>query len=150
MDTNYWDNNHHILHHINILGIDHLLAFIHSLAFILTANTVGVFILTPWRLLTQLIAVEFLGKPLRGDDILGQMGKDFTGQPANILEDLLGGFGAAADDMFAHIDKWLSESVRQSVLGTAGSAITTSTRTSTLRVNRMCDLSTMLHHRLPT
>lgn len=57
------------------------------------------------------------------------MGKDFTGQPANTVEDLLGGFGAAADDMFAHIDKWSSESVRQSVSGTAGSPITTSTTT---------------------
>lgn len=68
---------------------------------------------------------------MRGDEILGQMGKDFTGQPANTLEDLLGGFGAAADDMFAHIDnlKWSSESVRQSVSGTAGLAITTSTTT---------------------
>lgn len=129
VDTKYWDNKYHILHHINILGIDHLLAFVHSLAFILTASTVGVFILTPWRLLTQLIAVEFPGKALRGDGILGQMGEDFTGQPANTVEDLLGGFGAAADDMFAHIDKWSSESVRQSVSGTAGLAITTSTTT---------------------
>lgn len=47
VDTKYWDNKHHILHHINILDIDHLLAFVHSLAFILTASTVGVFILTP-------------------------------------------------------------------------------------------------------
>lgn len=98
-----------------------------------TAITAGI-LLSLWNhalvdtnLLTQLIAVEFLGKPLRGDEILGQMGNDFTGQPANTLEGLLGGFGAAADDMFAHIDKWSSESVRQSVSGTAGSAITTST-----------------------
>lgn len=116
VDTNYWDNNHRILHHINILDIDHLLAFVHSLPFILTAS---MFTLTPCRLLAQLIAVKFLGKPLRGDEILGQMSEDFTGQPANTVEDLLGGFGAAADDMFAHINKWSSESVRQSVWGTA-------------------------------
>jgi hypothetical protein len=126
MDQHYWDNKHHFLHYVNELDgwiqdyitkplrIEEGVQFMHAMVFILTANTVGAFIVTPWKQIKMIVGA-FLGKPLRGDEILGDLDDSYSGEPANILDDLFGGF---MGDMWANMESMSSKSVRDSVSAT--------------------------------
>ena len=124
MDKEYWDNKNHLFYYINEvdgwmqdhvtkpLNIEDALQALHTLVFILTANTVGAFVVTPWKVVKMVIGA-FLGKPLRGDEIMGDM--EYSEEPANIMEDIFGGF---MGNMMANIEKMSSKSVRDSVSAT--------------------------------
>ncbi|KAI5367896.1 hypothetical protein Slin15195_G030300 [Septoria linicola] len=125
MNKHYWDNKSHFLFYVSELdnwmqdhvteplGIEEGLRFLHTLVFILTGNAVRAFVVAPFNLVTEIIGM-FLGKPLRGDAILGDVGLEHNGEPENILDGLFGGIMA---DVVAGAEKWSSKSVASSVSG---------------------------------
>ncbi|SMR47233.1 unnamed protein product [Zymoseptoria tritici ST99CH_1A5] len=116
MDEAYWNNKWHVLHYLNeleevmqehvapSLGLSGVMTSIYQLSFILTGNAVSLCIIGPLGLVKEIMGA-FLGKPARGDAILGDAGRDYSGEPTNILNDwfsgLLGAFIANVSDELA-------------------------------------------------
>ncbi|WPA99535.1 uncharacterized protein RHO25_004153 [Cercospora beticola] len=130
MNKNYWDNKNHILYHVSeaenwmddtiispmlkYLDAEEAWQMVFGTVLIGSSSLVALTVLIPLRVVKGLVGI-FLGKPLRGDEIMGDM--DFTkdGEPANILADLFGGF---MDDVLKGAESFSSKSVKNNVFGT--------------------------------
>ncbi|KJY01243.1 hypothetical protein TI39_contig298g00068 [Zymoseptoria brevis] len=126
MDKAYWNNKWHVLHYLNELeevmqehvapplGLSGVVTSIYQLSFVLTGNAVSLCIIGPLGLVKEIMGV-FLGKPARGDAILGDAGRDYSGEPTNILNDWSGGLLRAfianvSDELAAQSSKSVMQS----------------------------------------
>lgn len=70
------------------LGIEKAVRYLHAYVFDAVGNAVQIFVMIPYTLVNELVKA-FLGTPLRGDYIMGDM--EAHDGPHNILDDLFGG-----------------------------------------------------------
>ncbi|EME47971.1 hypothetical protein DOTSEDRAFT_69788 [Dothistroma septosporum NZE10] len=97
-----------MIDHVNKpLGIEDTVVFMHSFLFLLAAGATEGLVLLPARVVSQTVG-EFLGRPKRGDWILGNLG-DKPQEPANIMDDIFGDFWASLGENIAKHQSSMTE-----------------------------------------
>ncbi|KAK4633538.1 hypothetical protein CLAFUR0_03020 [Fulvia fulva] len=81
------------------LGIEDAIGFMHGLIFELVAGLTQGLVMGPAQSIWKFVE-QFSGRPKRGDWILGDV-DDLSQEPANIMDDILGGFWASLEETIA-------------------------------------------------